>query len=180
MKEWARDSVGTPMAAACLNAWYVVETAPKGARLAAQSIRELGIEIYLPEYLRCIKHGGKTGIVRRPLFQGYLFVSFAKDHPRWPAIFSRRGVRGMICGGDRLPKPVPMEEMEIVRKVAAEYVGKVCNYEPLSPDQSVLIIEGAFAGRLGEVRWCDDKRERVGVAVSGLKIELDRDKVEAA
>ena len=126
--------------------WFVVRANPRGEDLAASTIRELGIEVYLPAYIRRIRHGRKSELVRRPLFPGYLFARFAWDHPGWPGIFSRRGVRGMILDKDRRPKAVPNHEMDAVRSVASEYDGIECEAVPIEPGMAVMLIEGIFNG----------------------------------
>ena len=54
--------------------WYVVMANPRAERLAASSIAELGIEVFLPEYVIRVRHGRKSQLVHRPLFPGYLFA----------------------------------------------------------------------------------------------------------
>lgn len=139
VKDRGADTVGTLTA----EAWHVVETNARNEILAAQSIRELGIEIYLPEYIQRIRHARKSELVRRALFPGYLFARFATDNPHWPRIFSRRGVRSMIMDGQR-PRPVPEDQMQAVRDIAGDYNGVVCEAVPLNKGQVVRIIEGAF------------------------------------
>lgn len=155
--------------------------------MAACAIHELGIETYLPEYRRRIKHAGKVSEVRRPLLTGYLFASFSLDNPAWPKILSRRGVksgnrsmRGILCDSMLRPKAVPDNQMAIIREIAAQHEGTVYNYAPLAINDIVRVVEGAFYGRLAKVRWADPGRERVGIIIDGLKIALDRARLEAA
>lgn len=135
--------------------WFVVLSNPRAERLAACSIKELGIDVLLPEYVQRIRRGGKSARIRRPLFPGYLFAAFHWEHPKWPEIFSRRGVRGMLLDLARRPKPIPEDQMEIVRELASEYDALVCESVPLVVGQAVRIIDGAFNGFLAKVKRAD-------------------------
>ena len=135
--------------------WYVVMANPRAERLAASSIAELGIEVFLPEYVIRVRHGRKSQLVHRPLFPGYLFAAYSWDNPKWPEIFSRRGVRGVLVDWARRPKPIPEDQMDIVRGLASEYDALVCESVPLTPGQVVRIIDGVFNGLLAKVKKSD-------------------------
>lgn len=129
---------------------FVVQA--KSEHLAAQEIRALGIEAYLPEYTQRVRHARKHKDVRRALFPTYLFVSFEWDNPNWPRIFSRRGVTGMILDSTNRPKPVPERQMELVREIVGKYENVIQEAVPLTKGQVVQIISGAFNGFNATVR----------------------------
>jgi transcription antitermination factor NusG len=135
--------------------WFVVEANPSATSLAAHSIRELGLTVFLPEFVQRVRKGNVSHLVRKPLLYGYLFAQFDMANPRWPQIFSRRGVRTMMVDAQMKPKPVPDNQIEEVRKIAGKYEGVVCEQVPLTKDQAVMIIDGAFSGIRGTVKSTD-------------------------
>jgi len=130
----------------------VVQASSGSEHLAAAEIRALGIDVYLPEFVQRIRHARKSRLVRKALFQGYLFVQFDWDDAQWPRIFSRRGVTGMIMDGRQRPRPVPEKQMAEVRKLAGDYEDIILEAVPLTEGQVVKIIEGAFSGFTATVR----------------------------
>lgn len=130
--------------------WVVVETKTRDEFTAQAEIKSLGIETYLPQYVHRIRHARATKLVKRALFPGYLFAEFEPDNPRWPRIFSRRGVTGMIMSGS-MPKAVPEAQMESVRRIAGDFEGVILESVPLAKDQIVQIISGTFNGFTAKV-----------------------------
>lgn len=125
--------------------WFVIQSNANAERLAAQSIRELGIEAYLPEYTQRTFHARKRKDVRKALFPGYLFARFDIEVNReWPRIFSRRGVSGVICDSNQRPKPVPENQMLALFDMADDYDDKILEAVPLSKDDAVIIMAGVF------------------------------------
>lgn len=148
---------------------FVVQAQSGSEHLAAVEIRALGIETYLPEFKQRVRHARKFKDVRKALFPTYLFVKFDWDDPRWPRIFSRRGVTSMIMDGRQKPKPVPEDQMAAVRKLARDYENVILEAVPLTEGQVVKIIEGAFSGFTATVR-----KDPKGATVSLLTTIFDK------
>lgn len=140
-----------------MDRWFVVQTNANAERLAAGSIRELGIEVYLPEYTQRVRASHKKPrLVKKALFPGYLFAKFdINTNPNWPRIFSRRGVSGVIVDSSQRPKPVPEIQMDGVLQMAEDYEGRVLEAVPLSKGDAVTIIHGVFTNFPAVVRKAD-------------------------
>lgn len=126
--------------------WYVVEANPRAEFSATAAIQALDIEVYLPKYSLRLRRGRRSTVVYRPMLCSYLFVRFAPDHPRWPDIFSRRGVRTMMVDAQQRPKPVPDDQIETVREIERNLNAEVHEKVPLTYGQAVEIIMGNFKG----------------------------------
>jgi len=126
--------------------WFVVDANPGSVFQAAYEISRLGVEVYAPKFSLRIRKGRRSQVVYRPMLITYLFVRFSHDHPRWPDIFSRRGVRTMMVDAMQRPKPVPDEQIAIVREIEAGLNAEVHERVPLTYGQAVDIISGNFAG----------------------------------
>jgi transcriptional antiterminator RfaH len=137
--------------------WYVVHSQPSAEPKAAWHLRNQGYDIYLPRYLRKIRHARRTMMVPRPLFPSYLFVAMDLDVTRWRAIRSTVGVASLVCAGDR-PAPVPVGIVEHIRQLEDEN-GMVHppKAESFTKGQKVEIADGVFDGLIGLVDGMSDE-----------------------
>lgn len=137
--------------------WFVVEANPKAEFSAAYAISNLDIEVYVPKYSLRIRKGRRSQVVYRSMLCSYFFVRFAMDHPRWPDIFSRRGVRTMMVDAHQRPRPVPDAQIDIVREIEKTLNTGVHERVPLTYGQSVEIIAGNFRGCEAFITRADHK-----------------------
>jgi transcription antitermination factor NusG len=126
--------------------WFVVDANPGSVFQAAYEISRLGVEVYAPRFSLRIRKGRRSQVVYRPMLITYLFTRFSIDHPRWPDIFSRRGVRTMMVDASQKPKPVPDDQIDIVREIERGLIAEVHERVPLTYGQAVEIISGNFKG----------------------------------
>ena len=48
--------------------WYVVQTQANGEFRAAENLRRQGFDVYLPRYLKRLRHARKVDFTAKPLF----------------------------------------------------------------------------------------------------------------
>jgi transcriptional antiterminator RfaH len=79
------------------NAWYVLQLRPNGLRRAETHLMHQGVRTFAP-LMRGVGKSKKNGqeASPKPLFPGYLFVSFSESRPLWGAIRSTRGVARVV------------------------------------------------------------------------------------
>lgn len=156
--------------------WYVLRTEPRAEYLAADELRQDGLEVYLPLV------GGphkRPGHVDAPLFPGYLFLRCDLEADGGPPLRQAHRVLGWIKFGGEVPA-IPDEVMseltsrieitnqqgglwrrfrvgERVRIVSKslETFAEIVE-EPKSPRARVKVLL-SFMGRIiaGEVPWED-------------------------
>jgi transcription termination/antitermination protein NusG len=133
--------------------WSVIEC--NSHRLAGESLKKLGIEAFLPEYVLRVRKGGrKKELQRKPLLYGYGFIHIDLKRDPWREVFHQRGIEGLICSAG-VPKSVPDDQVEHVRVIAAEYDDIVCEEVPFTLHQVVKIIEGPFTSFPGTIEAID-------------------------
>lgn len=147
---------------------------PRQETTAENEISKLGIEVFLPTYIRAIRHSGKTKRERRMLFPPYFFVSFTWDHPAWQMIFSRRGVAGMITNSYNRPMIVPNAQMAHVRTEAEKYEDVICDDIPFAEGDVVKIITGLLAGKDAVIESLKNAA-RPKVLVGNLPVDVPRE-----
>ena len=82
-------------------AWFIVNTKPKQEFIAERNLRLLGVDIYLPVYLKKVKKNKEKIDVISPLFAGYLFARFSIDRFYHKVKFTR-GVKKVLGNQDYL------------------------------------------------------------------------------
>ena len=79
--------------------WYAVQTQPNRENLALAHLERQGFDVWLPHIKRIIRHARRDKSVRRPLFQGYLFINLDLEKVRWRAINGTVGVSHIVSFG---------------------------------------------------------------------------------
>ncbi len=87
--------------------WFVAQLRPHGLKRAVDHLRRQGFPTFCPKQRWSQVKAGKLVEAHRPLFPGYLFVSFKQTDLRWTAINSTRGVARLIVVDPRRPTPLP-------------------------------------------------------------------------
>ena len=151
--------------------WYVVHTHAGAERKALSHLQRQQFTAYLPQYLKQRRHARRVDRVATPLFPRYLFVAMDLERSRWRAVQSTRGVKNVVCGGER-PVALPSGFVEHIRN-CEDHRGFVLlsAMTPLREGQPVRIMHGAFADLVGLLESSRDN-ERVVVLLELLGREV--------
>lgn len=152
--------------------WHVAQTQSFREALVADELSKQGFSVFLPQYLKRVRHARRVANAAAALFPGYVFVGFGSD-ARWRAINGTRGVVRLIMAGDS-PAPVAKGIVEglIARRDARGYI-------PMPPraavklGDSVRVMGGSFADALGlfeEMR--DGDRVAILLDLLGRKVRV--------
>jgi transcriptional antiterminator RfaH len=68
----------------CAKNWYLIQFKPNSHQIAARNLIRQGFEIFLPLQEITKRKDTKFTNVLRPLFPGYMFVSFAPETAPFP------------------------------------------------------------------------------------------------
>ena len=148
--------------------WYAVSTKPLQENLAAQNLRRLGVQTFLPQLKRNKSIRGKRKTVVCPLFPGYLFVRFEMD-THYRTVKYARGVRKVVAFGT---VPAKIDE-ELIESIKNRFVDGCVIIEPpsFSPGQSVQIQEGPLQGLEAIFEREMDDRQRVVLLLKALSYQ---------
>ncbi len=127
-----------------MSQWYAVQTQSRAEDRALYHLKNQGYTVFLPRYRRRRRHARRTDTVLRPLFPGYLFVSFDTELQPWRPINGTVGVIRLVCNGSD-PIPVPEDVMtELLGRADANGEVKV-ETRGILPGEKVEIVSGPFA-----------------------------------
>jgi transcription elongation factor/antiterminator RfaH len=146
--------------------WYVVHTRPHREAGAARQLECQGFRVFLPLHHKTIRHARRFKTVRAPFFPRYLFVGLNIARERWRSVNGTFGVSGLIMEG-AYPKPVPTGIVESLAAIGNSD-GTISFAALLQPGQSVRILTGPFADRVGQLLNTDEQdRVRILLDVMG-------------
>lgn len=136
--------------------WYVLRTKVKQERIAALRLRELGHDVFLPEYTEEVvrTHGltkeKRRVDVTRPLLPRYCFVA--------PSCDPRQIVRDVdeveaVLGFDDRPIAVPARALQRISDVLTGHdeEAKPIEIAPFLPGEKVRVVDGPFASFEAEI-----------------------------
>ena len=97
--------------------WIAVATHANAERQAVQNLNRQGCECYCP-YTRVLRrHAGRSEMVDRPFFPGYLFVRLDRARNQLRPVMYSRGIRSVVRFGEDLGiVPDGVTESLIVRE----------------------------------------------------------------
>lgn len=130
--------------------WFVVQCQPMRETLAARQLRNQDFEVFLPTYVKTVRHARKFVLRQSAFFPSYLFVRLSVDRAQWRAVNGTIGVRSLISMGDS-PAPVPEGLVEaLVHDSDPE--GSMQLGSDIAVGERVRLLSGPFVGLVGELR----------------------------
>jgi len=124
-------------------AWYVVQFKPNCAAIAQRQLSRQGFSTFLPRHRRTERRTGRFHEALRPLFPGYVFVSFDPSAGHWRAINSTPGVTRLVSFNAR-PAPLPEGLVEALQ-LRCDAQGLLRPVEALAVGDRARVTEGPFA-----------------------------------
>ena len=146
--------------------WYAVQTLARREAGAALHLGEQGFRVFLPQFMKTVRHARKHKTVRAPLFPGYLFIALDLQRDRWRSVNGTFNVARLVAAGDA-PLAVPGGIVE--RLMACVDGAGVCRLDhDLREGQLVRVTSGPFSELMGRIASLDDRgRARVLLEIMG-------------
>jgi transcriptional antiterminator RfaH len=159
--------------------WFVAQLRPQGLVRAQAHLHRQGFETFAPNILVTTTRGGAAREARKPLFPGYIFVSFDPDNSNWGAINSTRGIAKLILSDPRRPQPLPRALMTGLRH-RCDASGLLSPQLELSVGDRIRVLSGPFADLVTTIETLPSTA-RIGVLINLMGREvnttLSRDKI---
>lgn len=136
--------------------WFLAQLKPNGLRIAERNLRRQAFRTFVPLEQKTVRRNGKFAPVVKPLFPGYLFVSFDPGAGGWHAINSTQGVTRLVAFGT-VPSPVPHNLIADLQS-RCDDSGRLLPPGALSPGDSVKLRSGPFADFTATIERIDPDR----------------------
>jgi len=129
--------------------WFLAQVKPNCQRIAQRNLARQGFGVFLPVHEETVRSRGRFTTSERPLFPGYVFVSFNPDGGFWRKINSTHGIARLVRFGSA-PTPVPQAVIAGLTR-RCDGTGKLQSPPSLSPGDRVSLIQGPFSEFLATV-----------------------------
>ena len=160
--------------------WFVAQLRPHGLKRAMDHLFRQGFATFCPAQNRSQVKAGRRIEARRPLFPGYLFVSFDQADLRWTAINSTRGVARLIFSDPRRPTPLPRPLMAGLM-ARCDGSGVLLPPDDLAVGDRVRVLAGPFADTVTTIEDIPEEA-RIGVLIElmgrRVRATLPHDQIE--
>jgi transcriptional antiterminator RfaH len=149
--------------------WYAIQTKPARESQAAASIRELSLDVFLPETKHVKRAWGKKVVSIKPLFPGYLFACFSPSPYLHPIKYAR-GVMRVLCAGE-VPIPLNKEIIDMLKSRVGEDGFVNIGPGPFKAGDKVVIEQGPLHGLGGIFERELSRGERVIVLLKAIEYQ---------
>ena len=157
------------------SAWYVAQTQIQSEAKAGANLVQQGFEVYVPRYLRTVRHARRVNVVKAPLFPSYIFVRIDMETQRWRAINSTVGVKRLV-GHEGTPARIATDVVEGLKEheQADGFMSMMSPAVRFKAGDAVRILRGAFDSCRGIFQARTDN-ERVEILLLGRKVRVVTD-----
>ena len=148
--------------------WFVIQFKPNSHYQAAKNLNRQGFETFLPLHDTTLRRNSRFVKSTKPLFPGYMFVSFDKTEHKWQKITNTYGVSRLITFNSSL-KSIPSAFVENLMK-RYDSSGKLIPIEKIKKGGKVKILKGPFANFIATVeKYEADQRIWILMDLMGRK-----------
>jgi transcriptional antiterminator RfaH len=129
--------------------WFVIQFKPNSHYQATKNLNRQGFETFLPLHEITLRKASRFVKSTKPLFPGYMFVSFDKTQLKWHKIKNTYGVSRLITFNSSL-KSIPSTFVDNLMK-RYDSSGKLLPIAKMKKGDKVKILEGPFANFIATI-----------------------------
>ena len=139
-----------------MNQWYLLQLKPNSHRIAERNLNRQGFKTFVPMQEVTRRKASHFVNDLKPLFPGYMFVSFDTEIDAWRKINSTMGVSRLVSFGSE-PKALPTQLVSGLMMRCDEN-GKLLPPNTLREGDSVELLTGPFAKFVATVDSIDPEQ----------------------
>lgn len=147
--------------------WYAVYTQPRLELWARSNLWEHGLEVWLPQYRRRVRHARQIREIVAPYFPRYLFVEADPEQGDRRRIDGAKGVVGMVRFGDFTPAVPEAVMAELRAREGGDGLIRTETTPRFKPGEKVRFLAGALIDQVGVFEAATDA-DRVVVLLNLL------------
>ena len=129
--------------------WFILQFKPNAHQQANKNLNQQGFETFLPLHDTTSRNASRFINANRPLFPGYMFITFDRTESKWHKINSTYGVSRLLTFNSTL-KPIPAT---FINNLMERYdlSGNLLPFKKLTKGDQVIISKGPFANFIATV-----------------------------
>lgn len=135
------------------NTWFLAQFKPNCHKIAERNLHRQNFQTFLPLHEETRRRSGRFITTMRPLFHGYLFVSFDTSKGGWQAINNTYGITKLVSFANK-PQSVPNDlVLKLMQRCDAE--GKLLPPQKFQTGDTVTLSGGPFSDFVATVEKVD-------------------------
>jgi transcriptional antiterminator RfaH len=151
--------------------WFVIQFKPNSHHQAVKNLNRQGFKTFLPLHEITSRKASRFVKSTKPLFPGYMFVSFNKTENKWHKIKNTYGVSRLITINSSL-KSIPSTFVDNLMK-RYDSSGKLIPIVKMKKGDKVKILEGPFANFIAIIeKYESEQRIWVLMDLMGRKTKI--------
>ena len=154
-----------------LKEWFILQFKPNSHLHAKKNLNRQGFETFLPLHNTTSRKSSRFINTSKPLFPGYMFVTFDRTESRWYKINNTYGVSRLITVNSSL-KSIPTAFVENLMK-RYDLSGNLLHMKKLTKGDQVTVLKGPFANFIATVeKYEADQRIWILMDLMGRKTKI--------
>ena len=129
--------------------WFILQFKPNAHHQANKNLNNQGFETFLPLHSITSRKASRFINASRPLFPGYMFITFNKANTEWHKINNTFGVSRLVTFNSVL-KSIPITFVENFMK-RYDSSGKLLPIQKMKKGDKIKILKGPFANFIATV-----------------------------
>ena len=151
--------------------WFVIQFKPNSHHLAIKNLTRQGFNTFLPLHETTLRKASRFIKSTKPLFPGYMFVSFNRAENKWHKIKNTYGVSRLITFNSSL-KSIPSTFVDNLM-LRYDTSGKLIPIVKMKKGDKVEILEGPFANLIATIeKYESEERIWVLMDLMGRKTKI--------
>ena len=151
--------------------WFLIQFKPNSHHQAKKNLTRQGFNTFLPLHEITLRKASRFVKSTKPLFPGYMFVSFNKTENKWHKIKNTYGVSRLITFNSSL-KSIPFTFVDNLMK-RYDSSGKLIPIVEMKKGDQVTILKGPFANFIATVeKYESEQRIWVLMDLMGRKTKI--------
>ena len=151
--------------------WFILQFKPNAYHQANKNLNQQDFETFLPLYDATSRNASRFINANRPLFPGYMFITFDRTESKWHKINNTYGVSRLLTFNSTL-KSIPAT---FINNLMERYdsSGKLLPIKKLKKGDQVEVLKGPLASFVATVeKYEDDQRVWILMDLMGRKSKV--------
>jgi len=151
--------------------WFILQFKPNAHHQANKNLNQQGFETFLPLNDTTSRNASRFINANRPLFPGYMFITFDRAESKWHKIKNTYGVSRLVTFNSNL-KSIPDIFVNNLMK-RYDLSGNLLPIKKLKKGDQVKLLKGPFANFAATVeKYEDNQRVWVLMDLMGRKSKI--------
>jgi len=151
--------------------WFILQFKANSHHQAMKNLKQQGFETFLPLHDSTSRKASRFINTTRPLFQGYMFITFDRAETKWYKINNTYGVSRLVTFNTIL-KSIPTTFIDNLMN-RCDLSGKLLPVKKLKKGDQVKLLKGPFAKFIATIEtYEDDQRIWVLMDLMGRKSKI--------